>query len=214
MSQIAAAQWTAVATIVLAAFAVVTAVFAFLAFRAQAEQVGTLKEQSTDEKALIGQQAELLQVQSGQLEVQHQQLDDQRTINARQAEVMELQAQELRESLDERKREAEARRAAQASQVFIWVELADTEPPVLEAHVVNSSHQAVYDPEVRWYRGTASDGRPNLLHTIMPGAEATARHKFPLDSNMAVIGGVVRFRDAAGVTWRRRTDGALTDLEG
>ena len=123
MSQIAAAQWTAVATIVLAAFAVVTAVFAFLAFRAQAEQVGTLKEQSTDEKALIGQQAELLQVQSGQLEVQHQQLDDQRTINARQAEVMELQAQELRESLDERKREAEARRAAQASQVFIWVEL-------------------------------------------------------------------------------------------
>jgi len=39
MSQIAAAQWTAVATIVLAAFAVVTAAFAFLAFRAQAEQV-------------------------------------------------------------------------------------------------------------------------------------------------------------------------------
>ena len=162
---------------------------------------------------MIGQQAELLQVQSGQLEVQRQQLDDQRAINASQAEVMELQAQELRESLDERKREAEARRAAQASQVFIWVQLVDTEPPVFEAHVVNSSHQAIYDPEVRWYRGPASDGKPRLLHTIMPGAEATARHKFPSDTNIAVIYSVVRFRDAAGVTWLRQTDGALTDLE-
>ena len=124
MSQIAAAQWTAVATIVLAAFAVVTAVFAFLAFRAQAEQVGTLKEQSTDEKALIRQQAAAV---AGPVRPARKcstsSLTTQRTINARQAEVMELQAQESRESLDQRKREAEARRAAQASQVFIWVEL-------------------------------------------------------------------------------------------
>jgi ABC-type anion transport system duplicated permease subunit len=39
MSLIAAAQWTAVATIALAAFAIVTAVFAFLAFRKQTAEV-------------------------------------------------------------------------------------------------------------------------------------------------------------------------------
>jgi hypothetical protein len=46
--------------------------------------------------------------------------DDQRQANARQAEVLRLQADELRESLEKRKREAEGRRRAQASKVFVW----------------------------------------------------------------------------------------------
>lgn len=44
MSLIAAAQWTAVATIVLAVVAIVTAVFAILAFRKQCAEVAMLQE--------------------------------------------------------------------------------------------------------------------------------------------------------------------------
>src|ERR1017187_1558655 len=49
MSLIAATQITAVATAVLALFAIVTAVFAFLAFGKQSQEVGLLLEQATRE---------------------------------------------------------------------------------------------------------------------------------------------------------------------
>ena len=49
MSLIAATQFTAVATGVLALFAIVTAVFAFLAFRKQSNEVGLLVEQADRE---------------------------------------------------------------------------------------------------------------------------------------------------------------------
>ncbi len=49
MSLIAATQFTAVATGVLALFAIVTAVFAFLAFRKQSKEVGLLVEQAARE---------------------------------------------------------------------------------------------------------------------------------------------------------------------
>ena len=45
MSLIAAAQWTAVATIVLAAFAIVAAWYARAAFRGQSEELSTLRDQ-------------------------------------------------------------------------------------------------------------------------------------------------------------------------
>jgi hypothetical protein len=48
MSMIAAAQWTAVATIALAVFAVVTAVFAFLAYRKQSEELRSIEAHMTD----------------------------------------------------------------------------------------------------------------------------------------------------------------------
>ena len=50
---------------------------------------------------------------------QSEQLEDQRKINAEQTRVLALQAEELGESLKERKREAEQRRRAQAARVFI-----------------------------------------------------------------------------------------------
>jgi hypothetical protein len=83
------------------------------------------------------------------------------------------------------------------------------------AHVVNSSDQPVYDAELRWRRGASSWGEPNpeLLPTIMPGAEVTGCRKFPPDTNMAVSGAVLGFRDAAGVTWLRRQDGELMEWE-
>jgi hypothetical protein len=46
---------------------------------------------------------------------------EQRKVNAEQIRVLALQATELRESLDERKREAVERRNAQAAQVLLAV---------------------------------------------------------------------------------------------
>ena len=48
MSVIAAVQWTAVATIALAVFAVVTAVFAFLAYRKQSKELRSIEAHMTD----------------------------------------------------------------------------------------------------------------------------------------------------------------------
>lgn len=58
---------TAIATAVLAFFAIVTAIYAIRAFRTQSQEVRD--------------QAEMLMVQSGQLELQRQQLGDQLTEN-------------------------------------------------------------------------------------------------------------------------------------
>jgi hypothetical protein len=53
------------------------------------------------------------------LMVQSAQLAEQQKLGQKQTEVLELQASELRESLDERKRESEQRRSAQASRAYL-----------------------------------------------------------------------------------------------
>jgi hypothetical protein len=113
MSLLVATQITAAATAVLALFAIVTALFAFLAFRKQSAEVGILGKQLEDQQTLTRQEAELLKVQSKQLDLQSWQFDEQGKVNTAQARVLGLQAEELRKSLDERRR-------AQASRVFIW----------------------------------------------------------------------------------------------
>jgi len=47
----------------------------------------------------------------------------------------------------------------------------------------------------------------------MPGGESVRTRDFPLDTNMAVSGAVLRFRDAAGTTWMRRLDGGLVEQQ-
>jgi len=252
MSLLFATQLTAIATAVLAVFAIVTAWYARRAFLKQSQEVRAIERQVQDAQELTRQQAELLRIQSGQLDLQRQQFDDQRAAvedqiraNARQAEVLELQATELRESLDERKREAEQRRSAQAARVFVSqangvfiaenpsemsevldededsrtdITRAETEAgggwDVAELTVVNTSHQPVYDTQLRWHRGSAGHGWPNPepLGTVMPSGEIKRTRRFPLGTNMAVSGAVLTFRDAAGVTWMRRPDGALDEL--
>jgi len=135
---------TAIATSVLAVFAIVTAIYAVRAFRKQSKEVS--------DKARM-------------LEVQSEQLDEQRKLTNLQTPVLELQAAELRESLDERKREAEQResdaeqrRRAQASQVFMWEEHHAHDPrigstlrelrgayPTAYAYAKNPSDQPVYE---------------------------------------------------------------------
>jgi len=115
---IAAAQWTAVATIALAVFAVATAVFASLAYRKQSMEVRSLEAHMTDIGEWARQETELLQVQFGQLDMLRQQFEEQRAINARQTEVLELQAQELKASLKQREREADQRQRGQRAQTL------------------------------------------------------------------------------------------------
>lgn len=208
------ATWvSAIATVILAVFAMVTARYAKKAVEKQSQEVSD---------------------QAKMLEIQGRQLAEQEKTNAEQVKVLRLQSEELAESLDERKRDAERRRGAQASRVFISQvdgvhypsvdllnvvdgddELLGDEPEALTARVTvaNTSDQPIYDAELRWHRGSAGHGFPNSqpLGTIMPGGEAERVREFPLDTSMGVSGAVLRFRDAAGVIWMRRPDGGLTE---
>jgi hypothetical protein len=181
MSQLVAVQVTTVATVVLAVGAIVTGVFAFLAFRAQRQQL-----QAT--------------------------LDD----NARQAGVMALQADELRESLEERKRDREQRRKAQAARVLVWEEANET-PEGVTGGVRNSSEQPVYGVVFIWSFGTdrVSYGE---VGTVMPG-EQKERGPGSLDMDLARNRGLgplspsAYFRDAARVYWYIQADGNLREAQ-
>jgi hypothetical protein len=112
-------QWGDVPTWGLFVGAVFTAIYARLAFRKQSEEV-----------KLLGQQ-----------------LSDQQAINKKQADVADLQAQELRESIDQRKREATDRQMAQARLVAAWLDafLQDALPfPELVIRIRNGSGLPVY----------------------------------------------------------------------
>ena len=176
---------------------------------------------------------------------QSDQLEEQRKINAEQTTVLALQAEELGESLEERKREAEQRRSAQAARVFISLytgvafkplgrpvgqseidndlmsetldndaseDFTSDEPECVTARVtvVNTSEQPVYDTRLYW---RPSRGWPDFepLRTIMPGDKIERVWKFPPVGDMANIGALLRFRDAARFTWIRTPDGVLTE---
>lgn len=156
---------TAVATAVLAVFAIVTAAYARKAFLKQSQAVVAIEQQVSDQKDVTAQQAELIGIQSDQLEVLRAQLDDQRSASAKHAEALELQAAELRESPDERKRETERKRRGQAAMVFLaqthypgrtGADSAGPRPPHADVTVVNSSDQPVYNAELLWRRGSAT----------------------------------------------------------
>jgi hypothetical protein len=224
MSLIFATQLTAIATAVLAVFAIVTAWYARRAFLKQAQEVRAIEQQVQDAQELTRQQAELLKVQSGQLELQRHQADDQRQANARQAEVLELQADELRESLAERKRETEQRRRAQASRVLLWEDRAHERvqaerglSAAITANASNTSDLPVYGLEFRWHKGTAPWGAPDYWPDLMPGGTKEFRRPLPADLpdsvDRSLFGATLRFRDAAGITWIRTPDGGLTEQQ-
>jgi hypothetical protein len=145
-------------------FAIITVFLAYRAFRKQSQEVT--------------EQASMLNVQS-------EQLAERRKINEKQIEVLELQADELRESLAERKREAERQYRGQASRVYIAQARNPTAPhghpepegvaPFVTVLVGNTSERPVYDAELRWHLGAADYGEPNAepLGTIMPRSEVT-----------------------------------------
>jgi hypothetical protein len=184
MSQLVTMQVTAVATVVLAAGAIVTGVFAFLAFHAQRQQ---LKAQLED--------------------------------NARQAKVMALQADELQESLKERKRDREQRRSAQAARVFVWTGLSPEvywgQDDVANAPggIRNSSEQPVYGVIFIWSFGPQR-ASSSSIGTIMPGEQqehSPGRVDSDLGQSLGPLSASAYFRDAAQVYWHVQADGNLRE---
>jgi hypothetical protein len=201
MSEIFAEQLTALANVVLAVFAIVTAVLAGLAFLKQSREVSD--------------QAEML-------DLQRRQLDAQREDSVRQMEVLKLQAVDLRESLEERRREAGERRKEQAAHAFLTEERRHANPGTItggiayiKITVTNNSGEPLYDARLRWHLGDGSsygDPNPENLGTILPGCDVSKSRSFPLEANLEGCGAVLEFRDAAGVKWLRRPDGQLSEV--
>ena len=222
MSVDLSAEITAIATAALAVFAIVTAFYARQAFRKQSPEVSAIERQHQPSRKLADGRPSCSRSMPGRFELQRQQLDGQRKANADQANVLKLQADDLRESLAARQRAAEQQRKAQASKVFIVESEGVSHPPggppavpFVVARAVNSSDQPVYDVEFYWRRGSASHGEPNPepLGILMPGEREEKSRDFPSDTNMAVSGAILRFRDAAGVKWIYRPDGRLVEWQ-
>ncbi len=225
---------TAIGTVVLAVFAVVTAWYARKAFREQSREVAAIEQQVKDEQEVTRQQVELLKIQDGQLRVLRDQLEDQRKASTAQAKVLELQAAELGESLEERKRQAESRQRAQAVRVTAWFAL-DPDPlrtvnvgPQWKALVRNASTDPVFDVRVffhqiqpqasgAWVLTDAGGPPPHQAlpvlapetdrHIDMPDKVRAMFGVNPLSDRTCVVS--VEFTDAAGNRWHRDPRGAL-----
>jgi hypothetical protein len=194
------ATWvTAIATAVLAVFAVVTAWYARKAFREQAREVAAIEQQVSDQKELTARQTELLKVQTDQLDLQHRQFE----------------------------REQSDRRRAQASGIYVTVSLRGeglNEPaprvagepgPVLVVRVENTSRQPVYELVIHWRRSGVSWDQPDVADVLRPQTFVSRTRSFadglPAIVDRTLYSAVIRFRDAAGVHWLLRPDGQLTE---
>lgn len=196
---------TAVPTVILAVFAIVTAWYARKAFREQSKEVRD--------------QAEILRIQS-------EQLAEDRKVNAEQIRVLKLQAEELRQVSADRDRDATETRRTQAVQVYMSHTLAHAEVDgevlpgmTVEAYVRSTSPQPIYDLRVEW-EVFAFDVGATTAETwldeapLLPGAMASARVPVPHDllANADDVTAVATFRDRAGVWWRTRPDGRLEEI--
>ena len=186
MSLIFATQLTAVATAVLAIGAIVTGVFAVLAFRKQSQEVGILVEQNREHQQTMEREAE----------AHHRE-------QASRVWVMTVADDNAT------KRGFPAHRPAQVPAE------ADAGGPSLEALVRNTSeHQVpIFDAKLYWYRGSEPYGTPNPEPLLdVPGYENTARSRtFPPGTDLSTCGAFLTFRDAAGLGWLRAPGSALTE---
>src|SRR5216683_2945078 len=198
---------TAIATAVLAVFAIVTAWYARRAFLKQSQEVSD--------------QASMLQIQSAQL-------SEQQRGGERQAEVLALQADELRESLKQRERDTDDRRRGQAARVAAWFGFHESgggrgwgaivrngsDLPIL--NVRTFFHRVREDqPGGDWEFSSLEPGPVETIRVMPPNQDHFVR--IPADF---VVGTVpkqisdtwvvsVEFTDAAGNRWERDPRGAL-----
>ena len=146
------------------------------------------------------------------LRKQSEQLKDQRKINAEQTKVLLLQASELRESLDEREREAQHRHRAQASLVYLGV--AQTFADSASARVVNASDFPIYDTQL-WYQEEPLPSGPDDLGTILPGREISIAYYYGCkqfaSENDALAKTILTFRDSASIHWVRLPSGIIEE---
>jgi hypothetical protein len=209
------AGWvSAWATVVLAVFAFVTAIFAWLAFRKQAKEVNILVEQAREQHALNIRQIEVLELQAQEL---------------RQAP--EIRAREIEAQRQDQERQAEAKRRAQAEEVFLLEDRSDHDPRITQvqrntgvksgaviiATVRNASNAPITEVRLTWHKGTASWGEVDYLNThVGPGGETQSIKSLPDDLpsyvDTKIYGAVAYFRDAAGRNWRRGPDGEPQEI--
>ena len=183
---------TAIATAVLAVFAIVTAWYARRAFLKQSQEVSAIERQVKDQEKLTSQQAELLKVQSGQLDIQHQELQDLRV----------------------------ERRRAQARLVSVWPDLTKgVVDRMVTVQIENNSPQpirhvrATWDPD-RGERQPESGSEFEFFDAIEPGGQRTIRLSLPPafeNRQDPVFEVVMLFQDAVGIGWRIHSRGQLDE---
>jgi hypothetical protein len=206
MSMLVAAQLTAWATLSLAALALVAAVFAALAWRAQNAEIKTLQ---------------------GQLASQEELTAEQKKLTAEQLPVLRGQAAELEASREQREQEAQERREAYVSRVFIWtminfdpisVELPDgnrgfKQVATAATHIRNAGELPVYDVIFSWAIGDVMGHQIKYTKPIMPGdPEFAAQWTVPDDVVIDIVKASAFLRDTAGNRWRIRAEGRHESL--
>jgi hypothetical protein len=183
---------TAIATAVLAVFAFATAILAGFAFWKQSREVRAIEGQVKDQEELTQQQATLLEIQGRQLELQQKQFDQQ----------------------------ADERRRAQASRVFIWSESGydpspyhDGDPPPepgIITHVRNTSEQPIYALNIDWGPEKPRWMESTHFPVLMPGDQKDPFQ--PIEHrNIFKLAPIARFRDAAGLHWILTPEGQLDE---
>lgn len=206
MSMLGAAQLTAWATLALAILALVAAIFAALAWKAQNREIKTLQ---------------------GQLASQEELTAEQKRLTAEQLPVLRGQATELEASRQQREHDALERREAYVRRVFIWAvtnldpervgqpdgsyEYRDAATAV--THIRNAGDLPIYDVIFSWAIGDAMGHQIRHNKPIMPGdPEFSAQWKLPNSVASDSITPAAFIRDAAGGRWRIRPDGRYDPL--
>lgn len=203
-----------------------TVIFAGLAFWNQSKQLKQDKKDNEDQLNQLRTQAKGQRTDNKkQIGILKGQLDAQRELNAEQMRVLALQANELVTISKERAREAAERRQAQAANVILkfnltpkGIDFGGRDPNITnyQATVINRSEQPIYEVVVHWHEGSNpsnEDGsNADSMDILLPGTHKVWTHRWPANEPHGEPGAVVDFRDAAGLRWRRMTDGNLDDL--
>ena len=132
-----------------------------------------------------------------------------------------VQYRQLKDQIEERKRERLERRSAQAVQVYIWethfqhAELYQPLRDKVTVHVRNTSQQPVFDLRFEWQSGGATLTEILRAAPLLPdpGENQDAdTATVPDGTDPKIFGAVVTFRDRAGVRWVTRPDGRFEEL--
>ena len=185
MSSDLSAELTTIATAVLAVGAIVTAVFAILAFRKQALEVGILQQQTHE----------------------HQQALEHEAIERHREQASRVWILVVPDDGISR-RDFPARRPDRDPATSETMK-----GTTLEAMVTNASEQQqpIYNAKLHWYRGSEGYKTPEVLGAV-PGYERTARSQsYPPGTDLTTCGAFLTFRDAAGYAWVRSPNGVLTE---
>lgn len=147
---------------------------------------------------------------------QSDQLKDQQAVNAKLQAVADLQLKDLQGSLDERQRDRNERRRAQAAQIYIVIRGVSKSGNEVGgvSQATNASTRPIYDIIAQWGSRFENLGEPVPKPELVPGESAPFNQAWRMDDLPSGVGVSIEFRDAAGVFWRSTDRGELTELCG